>query len=71
MVNEIHGHVSAHMAFYVLVCSDRWNCLDLLIAVLSLTGIVFEEVQSTAIPINPTIVRVMRILRITRGNKVL
>lgn len=39
----------------------------MLIIVLSLLGIALEEVQTEVIPINPTIMRVMRILRIARG----
>lgn len=46
---------------------DKWNKLDEGIVVLSVVGIILEEVQSKIIPINPTIVRVMRILRIARG----
>lgn len=54
-----------HLVFDYLF--DSWNQLDLLIIVLSLLGIVLEEVQTDVIPINPTIMRVMRILRIARG----
>ena len=35
--------------------------------ILSVVGIVLEEVESKIIPINPTIIRVMRVLRIARG----
>lgn len=35
---------------------------------LSIVGIVLEEMKSEVIPINPTIIRVMRVLRIARGN---
>ena len=44
----------------------RWNQLDLLIILLSVVGIVLEEMNSE-LPINPTIIRVMRVLRIARG----
>ena len=44
----------------------RWNQLDLLIILLSIVGIVLEEMNSE-LPINPTIIRVMRVLRIARG----
>lgn len=44
----------------------RWNQLDLLIILLSIVGIVLEEMKSK-LPINPTIIRVMRVLRIARG----
>lgn len=46
----------------------RWNQLDIGIVILSVVGIVLEEVESKIIPINPTIIRVMRVLRIARGN---
>ena len=34
---------------------------------LSVVGIVLEEMDSDVLPINPTIIRVMRVLRIARG----
>ena len=46
----------------------RWNQLDMAIVVLSIIGIIMEELKSNVIPINPTIIRVMRVLRIARGN---
>lgn len=46
----------------------RWNQLDLAIVLLSLMGITLEEIEmSAALPINPTIIRIMRVLRIARG----
>jgi len=48
-----------------------WNQLDVLIVVMSVVGIVLEEVRSGIIPINPTIIRVMRVLRIARGIELL
>lgn len=48
---------------------DRWNQLDVGIVILSVIGIVLEELESKIIPINPTIIRVMRVLRIARGKK--
>src|SRR6218665_1511175 len=56
--------------YYVLwlfADDSSWNQLDIAIVVLSLVGIVLEEVKSGFIPINPTIIRVMRVLRIARG----
>ena len=44
----------------------RWNILDVIIVVLSIVGIVLEEMNED-LPINPTIIRVMRVLRIARG----
>ena len=37
------------------------------IVFLSVLGIVLEELKSDLMPINPTIMRVMRVLRIARG----
>ena len=45
----------------------RWNQLDVFIVILSVLGIVLEELKSDIMPINPTILRVMRVLRIARG----
>lgn len=46
----------------------RWNQLDLAIVLLSVMGITLEEIEiSAALPINPTIIRIMRVLRIARG----
>lgn len=47
----------------------RWNQLDIFIVILSIVGIVLEEMKTNVIPINPTIIRVMRVLRIARGKK--
>ena len=48
--------------------SFRWNQLDVLIVLLSMVGIVMEQMKNEQIlPINPTLIRVMRVLRITRG----
>lgn len=47
---------------------SRWNQLDLAIVLLSIMGITLEEIDLNAsLPINPTIIRIMRVLRITRG----
>lgn len=52
-----------------LLCPlSRWNQLDLAIVLLSIMGITLEEIEmSAALPINPTIIRIMRVLRIARG----
>lgn len=47
----------------------RWNQLDVAIVFLSVLGIVLEELKSDLMPINPTIMRVMRVLRIARGKE--
>lgn len=48
----------------------RWNQLDLAIVLLSVMGITLEEIEiNAALPINPTIIRIMRVLRIARGKK--
>lgn len=42
--------------------------MDLLIVILSIAGIVMEKMKSgQVLPINPTLIRVMRVLRIARG----
>lgn len=49
----------------------RWNQLDLAIVLLSIMGITLEEIDlSASLPINPTIIRIMRVLRITRGTHI-
>lgn len=50
----------------MILIVNRWNQLDLFIILLSIVGIVLEEMNSE-LPINPTIIRVMRVLRIARG----
>lgn len=48
----------------------RWNQLDLAIVLLSVMGITLEEIEiNAALPINPTIIRIMRVLRIARGER--
>uniref|UniRef100_A0A667G847 Voltage-dependent T-type calcium channel subunit alpha n=1 Tax=Lynx canadensis TaxID=61383 RepID=A0A667G847_LYNCA len=50
----------------------RWNQLDLAIVLLSVMGITLEEIEiNAALPINPTIIRIMRVLRIARVLKLL
>ncbi|CAB1433852.1 unnamed protein product [Pleuronectes platessa] len=51
---------------------ERWNQLDLAIVLLSVMGIILEEIEtSSTLPINPTILRIMRVLRIARGMRAL
>ena len=45
----------------------RWNQLDMFIVILSIAGIIFEDFEALELPNNPTIIRVMRVLRIARG----
>uniref|UniRef100_A0A8C2A0C7 Calcium channel, voltage-dependent, T type, alpha 1H subunit a n=1 Tax=Cyprinus carpio TaxID=7962 RepID=A0A8C2A0C7_CYPCA len=46
---------------------DRWNQLDLAIVLLSIMGITLEEIKmNAALPINPTIIRIMRVLNILK-----
>ncbi|GCB61438.1 hypothetical protein scyTo_0012915 [Scyliorhinus torazame] len=55
-----------------IVLLNWWNQLDLAIVLLSVMGITLEEIEiSAALPINPTIIRIMRVLRITRVLKLL
>lgn len=39
----------------------------MIIVVLSVGGIILDELATSNLPMNPTIIRVMRVLRITRG----
>ncbi|CAF3665036.1 unnamed protein product, partial [Rotaria sp. Silwood1] len=51
---------------------DKWNQIDTIIVILSISGIVLEKMKNGHIfPINPTIIRVMRVLRIARVLKLL
>nr|CAB3227403.1 voltage-dependent T-type calcium channel subunit alpha-1G [Phallusia mammillata] len=53
---------------------DKWNQLDMLIVILSIVGIIIEDMSSggdRSLFINPTIIRVMRVLRIARVLKLL
>ncbi|XP_066152994.1 voltage-dependent T-type calcium channel subunit alpha-1G-like isoform X2 [Euwallacea fornicatus] len=53
---------------------DRWNILDVVIVILSVFGIIIEEMKENEmkiIPINPTIIRVLRVMRIARVLKLL
>lgn len=55
-----------YVCVWLLAC--RWNQLDLAIVLLSIMGITLEEIEVNAsLPINPTIIRIMRVLRIARG----
>ncbi len=45
----------------------RWNRFDMFIVIASFAGIALEEMKSGILPINPTMIRVMRVLRIARG----
>jgi hypothetical protein len=54
--------------FFYLIFVLRWNQLDSLIVLLSIAGIGMETMKSGQIlPINPTLIRVLRVLRIARG----
>ena len=59
---EIRYGIYTHVTYLL-----RWNQLDVAIVILSVVGIVLEELKSDIMPINPTIMRVMRVLRIARG----
>ncbi|CAF0857896.1 unnamed protein product [Rotaria sordida] len=51
---------------------DKWNQIDSIIVILSISGIVIEKMKNGhMLPINPTIIRVMRVLRIARVLKLL
>lgn len=40
----------------VLYLKDKWNQLDVAIVILSVVGIILEELKSNIIPINPTVI---------------
>uniref|UniRef100_A0A8C4PW99 Voltage-dependent T-type calcium channel subunit alpha n=1 Tax=Eptatretus burgeri TaxID=7764 RepID=A0A8C4PW99_EPTBU len=51
---------------------DRLNQLDIAIVILSIVGIILEEMKmNLVLPLNPTIIRIMRVLRIARVLKLL
>ncbi|VEN43458.1 unnamed protein product [Callosobruchus maculatus] len=58
---------------FKIYVKDRWNLLDIAIVILSVVGIVIEEIVQDLkiIPINPTIIRVLRVMRIARVLKLL
>lgn len=64
-------HLDHPCVIWIFVCPPsvcRWNQLDLAIVLLSIVGITLEEIEmNAALPINPTIIRIMRVLRIARG----
>lgn len=63
---------NALYAFFWIICVFRWNQLDIAIVALSIMGITLEELKmNAALPINPTIIRIMRVLRIARGTHTL
>lgn len=63
---NLHSKRWSKSLMSVSVC--RWNQLDLAIVLLSIMGITLEEIEVNAsLPINPTIIRIMRVLRIARG----
>lgn len=46
----------------------RWNQFDFVVVVLSVVGLVIDQFnEDHLLPINPTIIRVMRLLRIARS----
>ncbi|XP_023310380.1 voltage-dependent T-type calcium channel subunit alpha-1H [Anoplophora glabripennis] len=58
---------------FKMYMKDKWNLLDVAIVILSVVGIVIEEIVQDLkiIPINPTIIRVLRVMRIARVLKLL
>lgn len=53
---------------FVRYFKDRWNLVDLVIVILSLSGIIIESLSSARnlLRINPTVARSLRVLRIIR-----
>ncbi|CAH1116001.1 unnamed protein product [Phaedon cochleariae] len=58
---------------FKIYVKDKWNLLDVAIVILSVVGILIEEIVQDLkiIPINPTIIRVLRVMRIARVLKLL
>ncbi|XP_050308824.1 voltage-dependent T-type calcium channel subunit alpha-1G-like isoform X2 [Anthonomus grandis grandis] len=59
---------------FKMYVKDKWNILDIVIVILSVFGIIIEEMKENEmkiIPINPTIIRVLRVMRIARVLKLL
>ncbi|KAJ8971627.1 hypothetical protein NQ314_000610, partial [Rhamnusium bicolor] len=58
---------------FKMYMKDKWNLLDVAIVILSVVGIIIEEIVQDLkiIPINPTIIRVLRVMRIARVLKLL
>ncbi|XP_030763174.1 voltage-dependent T-type calcium channel subunit alpha-1G-like isoform X1 [Sitophilus oryzae] len=59
---------------FKMYIKDKWNILDVVIVILSVVGIIIEEMKENEmkiIPINPTIIRVLRVMRIARVLKLL
>lgn len=67
--SPVDGQVMFCFILFFLRVSISWNRLDIMIVILSVVGIVLEEMKSGIFPINPTIIRVMRVLRIARGQR--
>eukprot|EP01135_Chromosphaera_perkinsii_P008377 Nk52_evm2s1315 gene=Nk52_evmTU2s1315 len=53
------------LAFRLHYFTKGWNQFDFIICLLSIAGVIIEEMGSTAI-INPTLIRIVRVLRIGR-----
>ena len=67
-LRQVCTRVTDSRCFPLLRPPSRWNQLDLAIVLLSVMGITLEEIEiNAALPINPTIIRIMRVLRIARG----
>ena len=57
-----------NLQFFYLIFVLRWNQLDSFIVLISIAGIVMEQMKSGHIlPMNPALIRVMRVLRIARS----
>lgn len=56
---------------FCLYLKDKWNKLDVFIVILSIVGIILDEIGDNIVPINPTILRVIHVMRIARVLKLL
>ena len=70
LLNQIFTKLLFHFMCRInfLLFLFRWNQLDVFIVGLSVAGIVLEKMENDLIPINPTIIRVFRVMRIARGD---
>ncbi|KAK3705212.1 hypothetical protein QZH41_014007 [Actinostola sp. cb2023] len=51
---------------WIRYVKDRWNIIDLIIVLLSVSGILLTDLVKKDLLINPTVIRTLRVLRIVR-----
>ena len=70
--NQINFSVYVTCSLFLINFTDwirRWNIIDLIIVLITLTGILIYSLSTikATVPINPTVARSLRVLRIIRG----